>query len=82
MDSRDSAFVIATPTKALCDLLIAMRQARIQSKRAMQEYLFEDLRLDEADVGALDAQVVDACMGAKYKTQLLRQLFETIETAS
>ena len=77
-----SAFVIATPTKALCDLLVTTRKIRIQSPRAMQEYLFDDLRLDEADVGSLDLQVVNDCRSAQYKSQMLRHLFESIESAS
>ncbi len=81
-DSGPSAFVIATPTKALCDLLVTTRKIRIQSTRAMQEYLFEDLRLDEADVGALDLQVVSNCLTAQYKSQLLNHLSKSIESAS
>ena len=77
-----SAFVIATPTKALCDLLVTTRKIRIQSPRAMQEYLFDDLRLDEADVGSLDLQVVNDCQSAQYKSQMLRHLSESIESAS
>ena len=77
-----SAFVIATPTKSLCDLLVTTRKIRIQSPRAMQEYLFDDLRLDEADVGSLDLQVVNDCRSAQYKSQMLRHLSESIESAS
>jgi len=80
--SELSAFVIATPTKALCDLLVTTRLIRIQSIRAMQEYLFDDLRLDEADVGALDLQVVDDCRSAQYKSQMLSHLSKSISSAS
>ena len=77
-----SAFVIATPTKSLCDLLVTTRKIRIQSPRAMQEYLFDDLRLDEADVGSLDLQVVNDCRSVQYKSQMLRHLSQSIESAS
>ena len=77
-----SAFVIATPTKALCDLLVTTRNLRIQSKRAMREYLFDDLRLDEADVGALDLQLVNDCLNAQYKSQILTSLSKAIESMS
>jgi len=79
--SELSAFVIATPTKALCDLLVTTRLIRIQSIRAMQEYLFDDLRLDEADVGALDLQLVNDCRSAQYKSQMLSLLSKSIESA-
>lgn len=77
-----SAFVIATPTKALCDLLVTTRLIRIQSKRAMLEYLIDDLRLDEADVGALDLQIVNDCLTAQYKSQMLSHLCSAIESVS
>ncbi len=80
--SEQSAFVIATPTKALCDLLVTTRLIRIQSMRSMQEYLFDDLRLDEADVGALDLQLVNDCRSAQYKSQMLSHLSKSIESAS
>jgi len=80
--SELSAFVIATPTKALCDLLVTTRLIRIQSIRAMQEYLFDDLRLDEADVGALNPQLVNDCRSAQYKSQMLSLLSKSIESAS
>jgi len=80
--SGQSAFVIATPTKALCDLLVTTRRIRIQSLSAMQQYLFDDLRLDEADVGALELQVVNDCLSAQYKSQMLNLLSKSIESAS
>ena len=80
--SGQSAFIIATPTKALCDLLVTTRNIRIQSIRAMREYLFDDLRLDEADVGALDLQLVNDCRSAQYKSQMLSLLSKSIESAS
>lgn len=80
--SELSAFVIATPTKALIDLLVTTRLIRIQSTRAMREYLFDDLRLNEADVGALDLQLVNDCRSAQYKSAMLSHLSKSIESAS
>ena len=77
-----SACVIATPTKALCDLLVTTRLIRIQSRRAMLTYLLDDLRLDEADVGALDLKIVDDCVSAQYKAELLTNLSKAIESVS
>lgn len=77
-----AAFVIATPTKALCDLLVTTRKIRIQSIRAMQEYLFDDLRMNEADLGELDLQVVKDCLTAEYKTKTLSYLSKAIESVS
>lgn len=76
-----SAFVMATPTKALCDLLVTTRLLRIQSRGAMLQYLLDDLRLDETDVGALDLETISDCVNAQYKIQILTNLGKAIEYA-
>ena len=48
----------------------------------MQQYLFDDLRFDEADIGALELQVVNECLTAQYKSQMLSLLSKSIESAS
>lgn len=46
------AFQVASPEKALCDQL--HKAAPLGGKRALQGYLFEDLRIDPIDFFALD----------------------------
>lgn len=74
------AFMIATREKALCDLLVANRGLRIQSRLAMIDYLTEDLRLDEAELASLSTSRVKniACTG--YKQTLLTNLLLALET--
>lgn len=43
---NEYAYLLATPEKALCDLILATPNLRIQSVKAMQTYLEEDLRID------------------------------------
>jgi hypothetical protein len=38
--------VVATPVKALCDILLLNRSGRIQSMREMRAFLLDDLRVD------------------------------------
>ena len=40
------AFLIAEPTKALCDMIVATPNLRLQSAKAMWKYLEEDLRIE------------------------------------
>jgi hypothetical protein len=44
--------IAASPAKALCDMIAGKRSGRIQSKKALMEFLIQDLRVD---MGALDA---------------------------
>lgn len=52
------AFLIATPTKALCDLIVSTSYLRIQSIKAMQSYLLEDLRIEPECIKDLDLDIV------------------------
>jgi hypothetical protein len=37
--------------------------------------------MDKANIGALELQVVNDCLSAQYKSQMLSQLFKAIEAA-
>ena len=76
---QDSAFIIATREKALCDLLISTRYLRLQSKSAVLRYLLENLRLDEDDLLTLEPQAIAAFIDAGYKINLLTQLIGALE---
>jgi hypothetical protein len=72
----DSAtFLIASPTKALCDLIVATPNLRLQSVKAMQKYLTEDLRIDLEAIKNLDKSVVEQCVeaGKKKKLEILEK---------
>ena len=75
----DSAFMMATPEKALCDLLISVRNLRLQSAPAMLTYLLEDLRLDEDDLLELNIQSIQSFIEAGYKTTMLAKLADALE---
>lgn len=69
-----TGFLMASPEKALCDKLIFTRNLNVQSQRALQELLFDDLRIDEDSVARFDPEVIRACMAAGLKTDMLRAL--------
>ncbi|MCD8201527.1 MAG: hypothetical protein LUD47_05630 [Clostridia bacterium] len=52
-DFGDYSYIIATPEKALCDKLYTMPPVR--SVKDISDMLFEDLRVEEEDFWALDA---------------------------
>lgn len=62
LSSREN-FLIATPEKALTDLL-TIRRGKVTSMHDMEQILLEDLRIEEEDLLALD-------------TKLLRTIYET-----
>ncbi|MEZ5536551.1 MAG: hypothetical protein R3F02_13120 [Thiolinea sp.] len=73
------AFMAATPEKALCDLLVSTRKLRIQSVGGMEDYLLNDLRLDEDDLIQLDLARLHQCAGSGYKMAMLAVLVRFIQ---
>ena len=72
------AFIIASPEKALCDLIITSKGLRLQSKKALNSYLIENLRIDFDNIGDINSEVFReaAEYGSKKKElSLLYQLF-------
>jgi predicted transcriptional regulator of viral defense system len=81
---NEYAYLIATPEKALCDLILATPNLRLQSVKAMQAYLEEDLRIDFAAVEKFDLDIIRQCIEAgrkKGELELLLSFRETIAIA-
>ncbi|MDR0969935.1 MAG: hypothetical protein LBM67_05310 [Lentimicrobiaceae bacterium] len=75
----DSAtFLIASPTKALCDLIVATPNLRLQSVKAMQKYLTEDLRVDLEAIRSLDKSIVEQCVEMGKKRRELEVLLDLL----
>jgi predicted transcriptional regulator of viral defense system len=73
------AFLIATPTKAICDMIVATPNLRLQSVKAMQNYLTEDLRIDVDVLKTLDKDIVRECVEVGRKKRELRLLMRFLE---
>lgn len=73
------AFLIASPEKAICDLIVATSGLRIQSVKAMQIYLEEDMRIDLAAIENFDLQIVRQCIDSGRKKTELKQLFKLLQ---
>ncbi len=72
-------YLIASPTKALCDKILLTRNLRLSSVSAMLEFLEEDLRVDPEAVGPHDKEVVRAYCRAGHKVALLELLEQAME---
>jgi hypothetical protein len=69
------AFLIATPEKALCDLIVATPNLRLQSVKAMQIYLEEDLRFEMSALSSFNINMVEGCLEfGRKKTELMQLL--------
>ena len=73
------AFLIASPEKAICDLIVATSGLRIQSVKAMQIYLEEDMRIDLSAIENFDLQIVRQCIDSGRKKTELTQLYKLLQ---
>lgn len=73
------AFLIASPEKAICDLIVATSGLRIQSVKAMQIYLKEDMRIDLSAIENFDLQIVRQCIDSGRKKTELKQLYKLLQ---
>ena len=83
MVENQYAFLIATPEKALCDLILATPNLRLQSVKAMRVYLEEDLRIDFSHWQNIDTETIKLCLETgRKKGELIHLLkyFENIKT--
>jgi predicted transcriptional regulator of viral defense system len=76
---NEYAYLIATPEKALCDLIIATPHLRIQSIKAMQVYLEEDLRIDFSAVETIDLNIIRQCVEVGRKKGELGCLLKALD---
>jgi predicted transcriptional regulator of viral defense system len=72
------AFLIATPEKALCDLICCTPGLRIQSKKAMLIYLDQDIRVDLSETRHWDLRIIDQAIQSGKKKRELRLLLEVL----
>jgi hypothetical protein len=80
---NEYAYLIATPEKALCDLILATSNLRLQSVKAMQAYLEDDLRIDFSAVQNFDLDIIRQCIEVgrkKGELELLMRFLDVINT--
>ena len=73
------AYLIASPEKAICDMIVATPGLRLQSVKAMQIYLEEDLRIDFSGIGTFDTEIIRQCIKTGRKKTELTQLCKFLE---
>ena len=71
--------LIATPEKAICDKIITTSGIFLRSQKQVQEYLIDDLRMDEEMLRDLDLEAIDSWIGDAPKKGSLSMLVKTIK---
>jgi predicted transcriptional regulator of viral defense system len=77
---NEYAYLLATPEKALCDLILATPRLRFQSVRALETYLEDDLRIDFSTFQNIDTDIIRQCVEKGKKKGDLGWLLKFLET--
>lgn len=78
-DIDETSFMIASKEKALCDKLVYTQNLAITSKKAMIEYLEEDLQIDLDDLKDFNLSIIEQCIQCGYKTTLLKRFYKVLQ---
>lgn len=78
-DIESGAFIIASPEKALCDLVYATAGVNLQTQRETQAFLEEDLRMDMKDLKNFDLSILRQCANTGKKRQSLETIIKLLQ---
>ncbi len=73
-------FLIASPEKALCDLIVSTPYLRLQSEKALLTYLDEDLRFEMTALKEINPEIIKNCVETGKKKHILKLLLKTISS--
>jgi len=77
--NNNYAYLIATPEKALCDMIVETKGLKLQSIKAIQNYLEEDLRVDLSIIEHYDIDIIYQCMELGSKKRELTLLYKLLQ---
>lgn len=81
MQTIDGAtFLMASPEKALCDMILSDSYLPGRSVVGLKHYLEEDLRFEIDELRHFDADLVAACAEQGRKRNIIRNLFSLMNT--
>lgn len=72
-------FLIASPEKALCDMITTTPRLRIQSEKALKTYLEDDLRFEMSSLEEMNPEIIKKCIETGKKKEILKLLLKLIQ---
>ena len=73
------SFLMASPEKALCDLIVNTSRLRLRSLKSMRQYLEEDIRFDMEALAAFDCSILREISEVSPKKNEINNLIKVIE---
>ena len=78
--TEDYCFLIATPEKALCDIIINTPRLNLRSKKDAIIYLEEDMRFDMDRVSSLNLSILQECAKYGIKSNSIQQIIKLVQS--
>lgn len=73
------SYMIASPEKALCDLIVTTAYLNMRYKQELLQFLNEDIRLDMDEFTNMDASVFEACASVSKKHTMINNLAKLLK---
>jgi hypothetical protein len=71
--------LIASPEKALCDMIVLTAQINLRSIKQSRAFLLEDLRIEEQVLRTLDLEMITGFLEHAPKKNSLKMLISTLK---
>lgn len=78
-EEAEVTFMIATPEKALCDLMVFTPNLNLRFQTSMRDYLEEDIRFDIDELINMNLSIIEECAEVSRKKTMLNQLIKFIQ---
>ena len=78
-EENGASFMIATPEKALCDLMVYTPNLNLRFQTSVRNYLEEDIRFDMNELQNLDLAIIEECAQVAKKKTMLNQLIKFVK---
>jgi len=76
---NDYSYQIATPEKALCDLIIFTPKLRLRSIKSLQTYMEEDIRLDMDEFYKMNPGIFEQCANISKKKTAINNIIKLLK---
>ncbi len=77
--NAEQTALIASPEKAICDMIVLTPKINLRSIKQTKTYLLEDLRMDECILRTLDSEMITSWLEDAAKMNSLKMLVSTLE---
>lgn len=76
---QNISFMIASPEKALCDLIMFTPKLNLRYTNEIRAYLDEDIRIDMEELAKFDIDILKECASAGRKKPMIDKLIKIIQ---